>query len=235
MKMLLVLSLLLPSVSFAQQLPAIRTGEEVRAYNDSTHQIIRGQVTDMTRVSLSIREHLDWPPTKIDWGSIDRIERQEGRTWTEIWRNPNAHKATPTELAVVDSTWSEGRLAGQALARTGGGSSYLAGAFLGGAPMGFFGLFTLCGDCTALPKVGFGVGALGVALTASRARAATRRLPPEIDRRIREMAPAYEAGFREGYREILASRYSKQIVGGSLLGMAAGFTALIYLFSMYAD
>ena len=68
-----------------------------------------------------------------------------------------------------------------------------------------------------------------------RARAATRRLPPEVDRRIREMAPAYEAGFREGYREILASRYSKQIVGGSLLGMAAGFTALVYMFSMYAD
>lgn len=227
----LALLVLLPTGLFGQQLPDVRVGDEVRVHNDSTHVTTTGRISRLELDGISIVEHLDWPAVKIDWGSIDRIEKRDAGQWTQVWKNEKAHQPTSTSMLRADTTWTAGSVAGAAAARQYKGVGYVGPAMLSALPIGFFGVFVPCGDCGVWPKAVVGVGVVGLILTSRGAHATAERLPPEVDREIRDQPPAYQAGFREGYRQVQWSRFTKQMVGGALMGTLTGFAALAYMFS----
>jgi hypothetical protein len=109
---------------------------------------------------------------------------------------------------------------------------YIASAFLGGGLIGFFALPALCGDCDPIGKVGLGGGFLVIALTAGGAQRAGSRLTPDLEKSLEDKPPAWDGGFREGYHRKVSSKYTAQIVGGSILGLFAGFAALGYVIGL---
>jgi hypothetical protein len=222
------LTTLLVCVAFNSQLAAqaafVRIGQEVRAYNDSTHTVISGRVTAVSPVHLAIARALDAPPVKIDWANIHRLEVKKERAWVQV---------TLASDQLADSTVLFGRVDGAKAARDARPGSQFGAAFLGGLPLGFFGLWLFCTDCDATPKLGAAAGGVIIGLTFHDARKKARQLPPEVERLIRDKSPGYQAGFRESYAATLSSRLNTQAFAGATLGTAAGFVALLYLLQGY--
>ena len=197
----------------------VYAGQEVRAYNDSLHTVISGRVFRVSANTLALIRFPDAPPTTLHWIDIHRLEVKADGVWT-----PLALLRDPELLG--DSTAAAGALAGAAAGRTSTDVSYFWPAFLASAPLGFFGPLALCSDCRHHPKFIAGGSIVASVVVSGRARASAKELPTGRQVEIQHKPPAYQAAYREAYTAALSEKLQKQVVGGSLMGLLAGLTAL---------
>jgi hypothetical protein len=231
------LILLLFATKLHAQLPDLRVGQEVQIHTDSTKKTVTGKVNSITAAELGIVRTLDAPPIYFPWYDVVSIDVRSGDDWSEFWRNPGL-KGMPRGPALTfsDSSWMAGNLAGAKVAddlRRGG---YFAPAFLSGAAIGFAWIFTVCDGCNIVARLAAPAGVAGISLTASRARKDGNHLPVSIAQQVDGMPIQYQAGFREGYRKRMSSKSTREIVGGSIVGVVTGFALLLGAFAAtYAD
>lgn len=235
-KFVFVALIFLPATLLAQ-IPSLRVGQEVRIHADTTANTITGRVSSVTNSELGIVRTLDAPPVHFPWYNLVSIEVHEDGVWRMLWQNPGIQAYSPkVKLTPSDSSWMAGNIAGAQVAASLPRSSYFAPAFLSGVGVGFFWLFTFCSDCNPLPRLAMPAGVAGIAVTSTRAQKAANTLPPSIAQQIDSMSPSYQLGFREGYRQKMSSKSTREIIGGALVGGATGFAALIGLLAAaFAD
>jgi hypothetical protein len=214
----------LPILS-AQQ-PAVYAGQEVRAYNDSLRTVVSGRVFRVCAQALELVRYPDAPPTTVPWENVHRLEVKAQGVWAPVplFRD--------TEL-VGDSTRAAGAFAGAAAGRSSEDVSYFWPAFLASAPLGYYGLIAFCSDCGHHPKVVAAGSVIAVALITRHSRTQATELPSSQEAEIRDKPPAYQAAYREAYTAAFSEKLEKQIIGGSLAGLVAGFGALVYAFATY--
>ena len=127
-------------------------------------------------------------------------------------------------------TWAEGHRAGRAAA--GEQSVALRGlaAFLGGLPLGFFGLIAVS-DHDGVPILG-SIGGLAIIGVAARG-------PTDPPDRLAAMAAArgktYAREFAVSYSARLQARRDVTVAVGGAAGAATGFGFLVWLLSHFAD
>lgn len=214
----------LPVVS--AQTAQLHAGQEVRAYNDSLHTMISGRVFRVSAKALELIRSPDAPPTTLQWTDIHRLEVKAPGGWVPI-------VLVRDSALLGDSTGAAGALAGAAAGRRSKQASYFWPAVLASSPLGYFGPFALCSDCDAYPKVIAASGVVAVVVISGRARAKAQQFPRSLEAEIEEKPPAYQAAYREAYSAAFSNKLQKQVMGGSLVGLAAGFGALVYAFVSY--
>jgi hypothetical protein len=129
-----------------------------------------------------------------------------------------------------DSSAVAGFRDGSAAARERGVGGYFGTGFLGGLPIGFFGLVVVF-DHDAVPAA-FVLGGAGViAGAAAHGNARSSRLSTEQELKIQDRDAAYQEAFREAYSTRLGARRKGAALWGGLVGTGVGFGTLFYLLS----
>jgi hypothetical protein len=130
-----------------------------------------------------------------------------------------------TSEVAADSLAALGHRDGRAAAGERGIAGRATVAFVGGLPVGFFGLFVLL-DRDA-PQIGF--TGLGLGLIASAATYGRVSPPADLAEQATARGPEYEQAFRSSYRARVESRRHNAVLWGAAAGIAAGFGALFLL------
>jgi hypothetical protein len=202
----------------------LHPGQEVRAYNDSARSVISGRVFSVSTTVLELVRYPDAPPTTIQWTDIHRLEVKADGVW-----KPLALVQDPELLG--DSTAAAGALAGAAAGRKSTEGSFFLPAFLASAPLGFYGPWAFCGDCSIHPKIIAASSTVAIVVINGRARAKAKELPTGREVEIQDKSPVYQAAYREAYTAAASSKFQRQAVGGSLVGILAGVVALGFAFA----
>jgi hypothetical protein len=202
----------------------VHPGQEVRAYNDSAGSVISGRVFSVSTTVLELIRYPDAPPTRVYWTDIHRLEVKADGVWT-----PLALVHDPDLFG--DSTAAGGALAGAAAGRNSTEASFFLPAFLASAPLGFYLPWAFCGDCSIHPKVIAASSTVAIVVINGRARAKAKELPTGREVEIQDKSPAYQAAYREAYTAAASSKFQRQVAGGSIVGILAGFVALAYAFA----
>jgi len=129
-----------------------------------------------------------------------------------------------TAVVTADTgTAAEGRRDGSAAAAERSVAGRAIVGFIGGLPIGLFGLVGP-GDPALAIGVGSGVGIVGAAWRLGRS-------DPPLNQSIQERSESYRRAYSESYKDRLRKRRGKAAILGGVAGVVSGFGLLIALLS----
>jgi len=162
---------------------------------------------------------------------VSRLRLLLHTIWVVLATPVGAQVTPPVDAARTRSAdsvaWTNGWRAGEAAAEAQPVAGRAAAGFLGGLPVGLFGVVALAGR-DELPVVAAGGG---LAVIAAAARPGRREAPAAEITRDGARDAMYERAFARAYSERLVGRRRSAAIVGGLAGAATGLGLLLVLLS----